>query len=154
MEGVKVSSWLQTIELLPPQSYLSPKFKFTVPSRPTTIKTPNWPTTMPSYAMVRNGLLDNLLGYLPVRGIKLRSLEQGELGEREVRCPCCCHVAKRHTSGPSGLKRSSTSTCSKLTRQGRAWRGAHGLKQRDPRGPVGVVEWEKQGRGASPRHYD
>ena len=96
MEGVKESSWLQTIELLPPQSYLSPKFKFTVPSRPTTIKTPNWPTTMPSYAMVRNGLLDNLLGYLLVRGIKLWSLEQGELGEREVRCPCCSHVTERH----------------------------------------------------------
>ena len=64
--GVKASSWLQTIELLPPQSYLSPKFKFTAASRPMMIKMTNWPTTMPSCALVRAGLLDNLLGYLLV----------------------------------------------------------------------------------------
>ena len=108
MEGVKVSSWLQTIELLPPQSYLSPKFKFTAASRPMTIKTPNWPSTMTSCALVRAELLDNLLGYLLVRGIELRSLEEGELGEREVRCPCCCDVVERDTGGPSELKRISS----------------------------------------------
>ena len=58
----------------------------------------------------------NLLGYLLVRGIKLRSLKQGELAEWEVQCPCCCHVRERHTGRPSELKWSSTSTCSKLTR--------------------------------------
>ena len=73
---------------------------------------PNWPTTMPSYASVWARLLDNLLGYLLVRGIELWSLEQGELGEREVRCPNCCHVAERHTGRPSGLKQSGTSMCS------------------------------------------
>ena len=67
---------------------------------------------MPNYALVQAGLLDNLLGYLLVRGIELRSLEQGELGEREVRCPYCCHVAERHMGGPSGLKRNGTSMCS------------------------------------------
>ena len=67
---------------------------------------------MPNYALVQAGLLDNLLGYLLVRGIELWSLEQGELGEWKVRCPCCCHVAERHTGEPSGLKRSGTSTCS------------------------------------------
>ena len=41
---------------------------------------------MPSCTLVRAGLLDNRLGYLLVRGIELWSLEQGELGEREVRC--------------------------------------------------------------------
>ena len=66
MEGVKESSWLQTIKLLPPQSYLSTKFKFAVRSLLTMIKTPNWPTTMPSCALVRAGLLDNLLGYMLV----------------------------------------------------------------------------------------
>ena len=53
---------------------------------------PNWPTTMPVYALVRAGLLDNLLGFLLARGIGLRSLEQGELERREVRCPGHGHV--------------------------------------------------------------
>ena len=47
---------------------------------------------MPIYALVRAGLLDNLLGFLLARGIGLQSLDQGELERKEVRCPSRGHI--------------------------------------------------------------
>jgi hypothetical protein len=56
---------------------------------------PIWPTTRLVSTLVRAVVQDNLLGYLLVRGIGLRSLEQGELEEWGVRHGALAMVVTR-----------------------------------------------------------